>query len=157
MKNINYEDETEILKSMEKLFLEDIKPSSILKNAPLSLKDKKEFMEKAIEIDGLSYIYLSNRLKKDKNLLIKALNKSDIVYLFIDKKYKRSPKVILTLFKTVGFFETLEWIHKGLSLWIIFFMMAVGIVLIFLKQYLIINSFTLLLIAITLYKEREIS
>lgn len=154
MKNINYEDETEILKNMEKLFLEDITPSSILKNAPLSLKDKKEFMEKAIEIDGLSYIYLSDRLKKDKHLLIKALNKSDIVYLFIDKKYKRSPKVILTLFKTKGFFETLEWIHKGLSQRVIFFMMAVGIALIFLKQYLIISSFTLLLIAITLYKKR---
>lgn len=149
MKNIDYQDKNSILEYMQYLLNEKgLNPSSLLLKVSDEFRDDEEFMTKAIEIDPMSFIYSSTRLKHNKNLIVKSIKKDNIVHLFIDKKYKRNPEVLSTMVKEKGIFETLIWINRSLPI-ILFLVMIASEVMLLISGLWHIN---ILLIIISYYR-----
>ena len=69
---------------------------------PEKIKDNKEVMLKAVQIDGYTYCYISDRLKKDKEILIEAVKNYGYALEWASDELKNDKDIVLTAVKKHG-------------------------------------------------------
>ena len=87
--------------------------SEIFKKMDVSLKTNKEFLIKAVNINGIIFNQISDDLKKDKDIVLSAVSKNGFILDKIDKSFTKDRNIVLAAVSQKG--ESLKYADDNLK------------------------------------------
>ena len=87
--------------------------SEIFKKMDESLKTNKEFLIKAVNINGIIFNQISDDLKKDKDIVLSAVSKNGFILDKIDKSFTKDRNIVLAAVSQKG--ESLKYADDNLK------------------------------------------